>query len=195
MLQDSFIETSVTRKTGFTEVIFNTFLVTACIITVFFVNFIPLSLGYNAWFITGIISFGIVAGVVILIKREKKIYEIEMSNDLVDCAVINGDNKRDDLVSFSIKDCEYIGPVTSDRYESDKADSHYVVKMTDFKYFDIEDTYWYFLVVQEGAKIMVVFHYKDEMYQVFRRYNPRNTIPMSKLPKPAAKKEGDEGAE
>ena len=26
MLQDSFIETSVTRKTGFTEVIFNTFL-------------------------------------------------------------------------------------------------------------------------------------------------------------------------
>ena len=170
MLQDSFIETSVTRKTGFTEVIFNTFLVTACIITVFFVNFIPLSLGYNAWF-------------------------REMSNDLVDCAVINGDNKRDDLVSFSIKDCEYIGPVTSDRYESDKADSHYVVKMTDFKNFDIEDTYWYFLVVQEGAKIMVVFHYKDEMYQVFRRYNPRNTIPMNKLPKPAAKKEGDEGDE
>ena len=67
--------------------------------------------------------------------------------------------------------------------------------MTDFKNFDIEDTYWYFLVVQEGAKIMVVFHYKDEMYQVFRRYNPRNTIPMNKLPKPAAKKEGDEGAE
>ena len=96
MLQDSFIETSVTRKTGFTEVIFNTFLVTACIITIFFINFIPLSLGYNAWFITGIISFGVVAGVVILIKREKKIYEIEMSNDLVDCAVINGDNKRDD---------------------------------------------------------------------------------------------------
>ena len=139
---------------------------------------------------------GKVGDVTVQVKAdEKKIYEIEMSNDLVDCAVINGDNKRDDLVSFSIKDCEYIGPVTSDRYESDKADSHYVVKMTDFKNFDIEDTYWYFLVVQEGAKIMVVFHYKDEMYQVFRRYNPRNTIPMNKLPKPAAKKEGDEGDE
>ena len=36
---------------------------------------------------------------------------------------------------------------------------------------------------------MVVFHYKDEMYQVFRRYNPRNTIPMNKLPKNATKEE------
>ena len=162
MLQDSFIETSVKRKTGFTEVFFNTFLVTACILTVFFVNFIPFSLGYNAWFITGIISFGIVAGVVIIIKRESKIYEIEMSNDLVDCAVIHSDNKRDDLMSFSIKDCEYIGPVTSDRY-------------------------WYFLVTNEGYKIMIVFHYKEEMYPVFRRYNPRGTIPMAMPHKAKAK--------
>ena len=192
MLQDSFIETSVKRKTGLTEVIFNTFLITACIITVFFVNFIPLSLGYNAWFITGIISFGIVAGVVIIIKRESKIYEIEMSNDLVDCAVIHSDNKRDDLMSFSLKDCEYIGPVTSDRFESDRENANIVIKMTDFKNFDIEDTYWYFYLTNEGYKIMIVFHYKDEMYQVFRRYNPRNTIPMNKLPKPV-KKEEDNG--
>jgi len=187
MLQDSFIETSVKRKTGFTEVIFNTFLVTACIITVFFVNFIPFSFGYNAWFITGIISFGIVAGVVIIIKRESKIYEIEMSNDLVDCAVIHSDNKRDDLMSFSIKDCEYIGPVTCDRFESDKNNSNLVIKMTDFKNFDIDDKYWYFLITNEGYKIMIVFHYKEEMYPVFRRYNPRGTIPMAMPHKAKAK--------
>lgn len=187
MLQDSFIETSVKRKTGFTEVFFNTFLVTACILTVFFVNFIPFSLGYNAWFITGIISFGIVAGVVIIIKRESKIYEIEMSNDLVDCAVIHSDNKRDDLMSFSIKDCEYIGPVTSDRFESDKNNSNLVIKMTDFKNFDIDDKYWYFLITNEGYKIMIVFHYKEEMYPVFRRYNPRGTIPMAMPHKAKAK--------
>ena len=187
MLQDNFIETSVKRKTGFTEVIFNTFLVTACIITVFFVNFIPFSFGYNAWFITGIISFGIVAGVVIIIKRESKIYEIEMSNDLVDCAVIHSDNKRDDLMSFSIKDCEYIGPVTSDRFESDKNNSNLVIKMTDFKNFDIDEKYWYFLVTNEGYKIMIVFHYKEEMYPVFRRYNPRGTIPMAMPHKAKAK--------
>ena len=187
MLQDSFIETSVKRKMGFTEVFFNTFLVTACILTVFFVNFIPFSLGYNAWFITGIISFGIVAGVVIIIKRESKIYEIEMSNDLVDCAVIHSDNKRDDLMSFSIKDCEYIGPVTSDRFESDKNNSNLVIKMTDFKNFDIDEKYWYFLVTNEGYKIMIVFHYKEEMYPVFRRYNPRGTIPMAMPHKAKAK--------
>jgi hypothetical protein len=187
MLQDSFIETSVKRKTGFTEVFFNTFLVTACILTVFFVNFIPFSLGYNAWFITGIISFGIVAGVVIIIKRESKIYEIEMSNDLVDCAVIHSDNKRDDLMSFSIKDCEYIGPVTSDRFESDKNNSNLVIKMTEFKNFDIDDKYWYFLITNEGYKIMIVFHYKEEMYPVFRRYNPRGTIPMAMPHKAKAK--------
>ena len=187
MLQDSFIETSVKRKTGFTEVFFNTFLVTACILTVFFVNFIPFSFGYNAWFITGIISFGIVAGVVIIIKRESKIYEIEMSNDLVDCAVIHSDNKRDDLMSFSIKDCEYIGPVTSARFESDKNNSNLVIKMTDFKNFDIDEKYWYFLVTNEGYKIMIVFHYKEEMYPVFRRYNPRGTIPMAMPHKAKAK--------
>ena len=192
MLQDSFIETSVKRKTGFTEVFFNTFLVTACILTVFFVNFIPFSLGYNAWFITGIISFGIVAGVVIIIKRESKIYEIEMSNDLVDCAVIHSDNKRDDLMSFSIKDCEYIGPVTSDRFESDKNNSNLVIKMTDFKNFDIDEKYWYFLVTNEGYKIMIVFHYKEEMYPVFRRYNPRNTKPMAMPHKSKDKEKEDE---
>ncbi len=193
MLQDSFIETSVIRKTGFTEVFFNTFLIAAAIALVFFVNFIPITFGLNIWFITGIISFGIVAGVVIIIKREKKEYEIEISNDLVDCAVIHGDNKRDDLVSFSLKECDYIGPVTSDRFNSDVENANYVLKMTDFKNFDIVDDYWYWAVTSEGLKLVVVFMYKDEMYQVFRRYNPRNTIPMNKLPKTQPKEEEDGG--
>ena len=191
MLQDSFIESSVVRKTGFTEVFFNTFLISAAIALVFFINFIPITFGLNIWFITGIISFGIVAGVVVIIKREKKIYEIEISNDLVDCAVIHGDNKRDDLASFSLKECDYIGPVTSDRFNSDVENANYVLKMTDFKNFDIADDYWYWDVTTEGLKLVVVFMYKDEMYQVFRRYNPRNTIPMNKLPKPTPKEEND----
>lgn len=193
MLQDSFIETSVVRKTGFTEVFFNTFLISGAIALIFFINFIPLTFGLNIWFITGIISFGIAAGVVIIIKREKKEYEIEISNDLVDCAIIHGDNKRDDLVSFSLKDCDYIGPVTSDRFDSDMENANYVLRMTDFKNFDIEDKYWYWAVTNEGIKLVIVFMYKDEMYQVFRRYNPRNTIPMNKLPKPQPKEKEDGG--
>ena len=191
MLSDSFIETNVQRKTGFTEVLFNTFLIAGAIALVFFINFIPITFGLNVWYITGIISFGIVAGVVILIKRQNKVYEIEISNDLVDCAVIHGDNKRDDLVSFSLKDCEYIGPVTSDRYNKDVENANYVLKMTDFKNFDIEDQYWYWCVTNEGIKLVIVFTYKEEMYPVFRRYNPRGTIPMNMLPKSKPKEEED----
>ena len=179
MLQDSFIETCVKRVNGFSEVIFNTFLITATIITVFFVNFIPFSLGFNQFYITGIISFLIVAGVVVLIKRQTKEYEMEISNDLVDCAIIHSDSKRDELISFSLKDCEYIGPVTSDRYESDKNNADVFIKMTDYKKFDIEDKYWYFYITNEGIKILIVFMYKESMYPVFRRYNPRGTIALA----------------
>jgi hypothetical protein len=191
MLQDSFVETSVKRKNGLTEVIFNTFLITTAIIAVVFAFLIPIYTGYNLYFISGILAFGIVAGTVILIKRQHKEYEVEISNDLVDCAVILGDNKRDELISFSLKDCEYIGPVTSDRFNSDKEKASIVIKMTDYKTFDIEDTYWYWLLPTEGITVMIVFMYKEEMYPVFRRYNPRGTIPMA-MPKKAKDKDPED---
>ncbi len=190
MLQDSFIETSVKRKNGIAEVVFNTFLVTTAIIAVFFAFLIPIYTGENLYFISGILAFGIVAGTVVLIKRQHKEYEIEMSNDLVDCAVILGTNKRDELISFSLKDCEYIGPVSSDRFKSDKEKANIVIKMTDYKEFDIDEKYWYWLLPTEGIKVLIVFIYKEEMYPVFRRYNPRGTIPMA-MPRPVKAKEED----
>lgn len=191
MLQDSFVETSVKRKNGLTEVIFNTFLIGIAIVAIFFAFFVNFIIGENYFFISGIVSFGIVAGVVILIKRQNKIYEIEISNDLVDCATILGDNKREELISFSLKDCEYIGPVTSDRFNSDKESSNIVIRMTDYKQFDINDNYWYWLVTDEGMKILIVFMYKEEMYPVFRRYNPRNTKPMA-MPRKAKEKDQED---
>ncbi|MBR2550095.1 MAG: hypothetical protein IKE92_08795 [Clostridiales bacterium] len=191
MLQDSFVETSVKRKNGFTEVIFNTFLITTAIIAIVFSFLMPIFVGENLYFISGILSFAIVAGVVVLIKRQHKEYEVEISNDLVDCAIILGDNKRDELISFSIKDCEYIGPVTSDRYKSDKENAGIVIKMTDYKEFDIDEKYWYWLVPTEGIKVMIVFMYKEEMYPVFRRYNPRGTIAMA-MPKKAKEKDPED---
>ena len=191
MLQESFVETSVKRKNGLTEVIFNTFLIGIAIVAIFFAFFVNFIIGENYFFISGIVSFGIVAGVVILIKRQNKIYEIEISNDLVDCATILGDNKREELISFSLKDCEYIGPVTSDRFNSDKESSNIVIRMTDYKQFDINDNYWYWLVTDEGMKILIVFMYKEEMYPVFRRYNPRNTKPMA-MPRKAKEKDQED---
>lgn len=192
MLQDSFVETSVKRKNGLAEVVFNTFLITTAIIAVFFAFLIPIYTGYNLYFISGILSFGIVAGVVVLIKRQHKEYEIEISNDLVDCAAILGKNKRDELISFSLKDCEYIGPVTSDRFNSDREKADIVIRMTDYKTFDIDDKYWYWLVPTEGISVVIVFMYKEEMYPVFRRYNPRGTIPMAFLPKKTKEKEPED---
>ena len=183
MLQDSFVETSVKRKNGLAEVVFNTFLITTAIIAVFFAFLIPIYTGYNLYFISGILAFGIVAGTVVLIKRQHKEYEIEISNDLVDCATILGKNKRDELISFSLKDCEYIGPVTSDRFNSDKEKAGIVIKMTDYKNFDIDEKYWYWLLPTDGINVMIVFMYKEEMYPVFRRYNPRGTKPMAVMPR------------
>lgn len=183
MLQDSFVETSVKRKNGLAEVVFNTFLITTAIIAVFFAFLIPIYTGYNLYFISGILAFGIVAGTVVLIKRQHKEYEIEISNDLVDCAAILGKNKRDELISFSLKDCEYIGPVTSDRFNSDKEKAGIVIKMTDYKNFDIDEKYWYWLLPTDGINVMIVFMYKEEMYPVFRRYNPRGTKLMAVMPR------------
>ena len=42
MLQDSFVETSVKRKNGISEVLFNTFIITTAIIAVFFAFLIPI---------------------------------------------------------------------------------------------------------------------------------------------------------
>ncbi|MCR4556200.1 MAG: hypothetical protein K5779_00050 [Saccharofermentans sp.] len=192
MLQDSFVETSVKRKNGISEVMFNTFLITADIIAIFFVFYLPIVLGLNLFFISGILAFGIVAGSIILIKRQHKEYEIEMSNDLVDCAVILGDNKRDELVSFSLKDCEYIGPVTSDRFKQDKEKANIVIRMTDYKEFDIDEKYWYWYLTNEGIRLMIVFMYKEEMYPVFRRYNPRGTVPMA-MPRKTISKDDNNG--
>ena len=190
MLQDSFVETSVKRKNGISTVLFNTFIIAIAIIAVVISLLFPLYTDTTLFFISGILVFGIVAGTIILIKRQSKEYEIEISNDLVDCSVILGDNKRDELISFSLKECEYIGPVTSDRFKSDKESANIVIKMTDYKEFDIEDSYWYWLLPTEGIKVMIVFMYKDEMYPVFRRYNPRGTKPMAM---PRINKEKDSG--
>ena len=58
--------------------------------------------------------------------------------------------------------------------------------------YDIDDNHWYWLFTDEGMKILIVFMYKEEMYPVFRRYNPRNTKPMVMPHKPKEKDNEDE---
>ena len=184
MLQDSFIEGLVVRKNGINGVIFNVTAVVVAIMLIAVINVYPwLNWGSDVIPVTSFASVAVVFGLVWLLKRQHKEYEIEISNDLVDCAAILGKNKRDELISFSLKDCEYIGPVTSDRFNSDKEKAGIVIKMTDYKNFDIDEKYWYWLLPTDGIKVMIVFMYKEEMYPVFRRYNPRGTKPMAVMPR------------
>ena len=103
------------------------------------------------------------------------VYEIEISNDLFEASRIIANKKREDLASFSLKDCEFIGPVTSDRYAEDSGKSEFVLNITKDRKVQISEDTWYCFVSQSGVKYIVAFTFKDEMYSVFRRYNPRNT--------------------
>ena len=189
MLQDSFVESLVVRKNGINGVIFTVTAIVVAIMIIAVINVYPwLNWGSDVIPVTSFASVSLVFGLVYLLKSQHKEYEFEMSNDYFECAAIKGKNKREDLVSFSIKECEYIGPVTSDRFKNDRSNANITLKLTDLADFPIDEKYWYFYLTHDGYKMVIVFHYKPEMYQVFRRYNPRATMPMRM---PVIKKDED----
>ncbi len=177
MIQDSFIESHIVRDNGTKGVLFKVFIIITAAIFIVLLNLVPILLGINIIFITGMLSAAIVWGVVVLIRRQYVEYEIEISNELFNVARIFARSKREELAEFSIRDCEYIGPVTCDRFSSDRRDSEFELKVTSNSDFPVTDDYWYTFVNSEGVKYIVIFHFKPEMYKVFRRYNPRNTAP------------------
>ncbi len=180
MLQDSFIESLTERKNGAKGAVFIISSTLLCLILIVLITFIPfLFWGPEVWPITAFVCVALVFGLYRILKRQHKEYELEISNDIFECAVISGKEKRDELVSFSLKECEYIGPVTSDRFNSDRKNANFLVRLTERTEFPIDDDHWYCCLTQDGYKFVVVFVFKPEMYKVFRRYNPRATKPMA----------------
>ncbi|SCW27787.1 hypothetical protein SAMN02910456_00273 [Ruminococcaceae bacterium YRB3002] len=175
MLQDSFIEVHYKRDNGTFGIMFKIFVIVALVIFAIIFNGVPILLGYNIIYFTGLITFGLSYLVYRIIKRLDLEYEIEISNDVFDVARIVASRKREELASFSIKDCEYIGPTTSDRFSDDSEASEFVLNVTDMRKITPSDAVWYAFVKQEGISYIVAFVFKDEMYPVFRRYNPRKT--------------------
>lgn len=177
LVKDSFIEVHYKRDNGVYGVLFKVFLIGAVVVFTFVLNIVPILLGYNIIYFTGLISFGLYYLVYVLIKRQNIIYEIEMSNDIFDVARIIGDKKREELASFSIKECEFIGPTDSDRFSEDSGKAEFSLNVTDQRKITPCPEVWYAFVEQNGLKYIVAFVFKDEMYQVFRRYNPRKVAP------------------
>ena len=173
MIQDSFIEVHYKRDNGAYDIFFVIFTILAALIFILVLNIVPIILGYNVIFVTGLISFGLSYLVYRLIRNQNVEYEIEISNDQFDVARIIAGRKREDLASFSIRECEYIGPTTSDRYRSDADNSEFVLNVTSASTISPDESIWYAFVKQENIQYTVAFVYKEEMYPVFRRYNPR----------------------
>ena len=164
MLQDSFIEGLVERKNGINGVIYTVTAIVVALVLVVIINLVPfMFIGSDVWPITSFASVALIFGLVWLLKQQHKEYEYEMSNDVFDCATIKGKNKREELVCFSIKECEYIGPVTSERFSRDKSQANITLKLTDLADFPSDEKYWYFYLTHEGIRFVIVFMYKPEM--------------------------------
>ncbi len=83
MIQDSFIESHIVRNNGAKGVLFKVFIIITALILIVILNVVPILLGLNIIFVTGMLSAALVWGVVVLIKRQYVEYEIEISNDLL----------------------------------------------------------------------------------------------------------------
>ena len=175
MIQDSFVELCVKRDNKKYRITFAVAASIALLLIIVVINVLPIAMGHNIIYFTGLISFGLIYLLYRIIRNMNMEYEIEISNDTFDVARIIARRKREDLASFSVKDCDYIGPVTADRFGNDRNVSEFVLNVTPDTNLKISDENWYALVNQSGDKYMIVFTFKDEMYPVFKRYNPRNT--------------------
>lgn len=174
MIEDSFIESHVTRNGG-KNIAARWFAIFALCIVIIAINYFGLAVfGGPALGVTLMFSVTLIFVFVFMFKRSYTEYDVEISNDNVNVAKILGQSSRVDLMDFSIKDCIYIGPVTDDRYKSDHEKADIKLAVTEQKNYPIEENIWYLLYKEENYTCMLILDFKPEMYKVFRRYNPRN---------------------
>lgn len=174
-MEDQFYENNVKRDQGTMGKLFPVFSITALVILLVFLNGIPILFGYNIIYFTGMISFGLCYLLYRTIKNMNVEYSIEITNDNFEVSKITNKKKIDVLADFSIRDAEYIGSVTSDRFNEDLNKSQFVLNCTSKREYEISDDNWYVFLKQEGVDFIVIFEFEPEMYPILRRYNPRKT--------------------
>ena len=174
-MEDLYCEKTVKRDLGNKRKVFPVVIITALVIFLVFLNGIPILFGFNIIYFTGMISFGLCYLVYRIIKSLNIEYEISLTNEEFEASKIINLKKKELLASFSIKDCEYIGSVTSDRFKEDLEKADFTLNCTSKTEYDISDDNWYVCITQERVRYNLVFEFDPEMYQNFRRYNPRGT--------------------
>ena len=175
MNDDSYV-ISLKRDNGKIGFLFPILSVTALIILIVLINIIPLLFFGNYIFFTGMASLGLIFLEVKLIRSLRVEYELEINGELVSVGKIIDGKKRVDLAGFSLRQCEFIGPVTADdfKYDSEKAD--FVLNCTSLRKFELNDTTWFFYVPENNYTYIVVFEFDAQMYPIFRRYNAHRTF-------------------
>ncbi|MBP5180853.1 MAG: hypothetical protein J6127_06165 [Clostridiales bacterium] len=174
-MEDLFYESNVKRDQGTMGKLFPVFSIIALVIFLVFLNGIPILLGFNIIYFTGMVSFGLCYLVYRAIKSLNVEYSIEITNDSFEVSKITNTKKIDILADFSIKEAEYIGSVTSDRFNEDLGKAQFTLNCTSKRQYEISDDNWYVFLKQEGVDYIVIFEFDPEMYLMFRRYNPRKT--------------------
>lgn len=155
-------------------------------------NVIPLFIIGNYIYITGMISFGIWY---LIHRANRKLnveYELSIVNDSFSVTSITDGKKRESLIDCSLRDCDYIGPVTKERFADDRAKAAFTLNTTGEVEIPITDDYWYILVNAGSYRYIDVFKFEDDMYPNFRRYNPRGTEFMKITPKPQEDEDSDD---
>lgn len=172
---DSFVyENIVKRDNGTLGKVFSVVSIIALVIFIIFFNGIFILMGLNIIYFTGMISFGLCYLLYRVIKNQNIEYEISIVNDQFSVARIINGKKREQLADFSIKDCEYLGPLDSDRFNDDLQNAEFCLNCTDVRQPQGDD-YWYAFCTEGSYKYIVMFVYEEEMYDQFRRFNVRRT--------------------
>lgn len=176
MIDDVYVEHFVKREKNALNTMFSVFSVFLTAVIIVLINVVPIWLGINIIFITGLLSIGLGVLCWFLNRRMNIEYEVSVTNDVFTVTRIIAESKRELLADFTIRECERIAPVTSDNFEEDKKKATFVLNSTKYRQYEMTDSNWYCLVCTEGIRYVVIFEFKPKMYKAFRRYNPRNTF-------------------
>lgn len=179
MIDDVYVEQFVKREKTALNAMFNVFSIFATVVIIIAINVVPILLGFNIIFFTGLISFGLGVLCWYINRRQNVEYETSLTNDLFSVSRIIAESKRELLADFNVRECERIAPLTADSFNDDLKRAEFVLNSTKYRDYEISDSNWYCFVNSEGVKYIVIFEFKPKMYKAFRRYNPRNTFFMN----------------
>lgn len=174
-MEEIFYEKTVKRDNGPLGKVFPVVSIIATTIFIVFFNVIPILMGVNIIYFTGMVSLGLGYLVYRANVSLKVDFQIEITNDQFELTRITNNKKNELLADFSLKNPDYIGCVTSDRFEDDLAKASFCLNATSLKKYCINEKNWYIFITENNTPYVIIFEFDEEMYPAFRRYNPRGT--------------------